>query len=61
MLGIWRGWPRGDEASLNVDLDSSTCTVWRNMASERFVCLALHCPHLRGAPNAAEMYVLLDH
>jgi hypothetical protein len=35
--------------------------LWRNMASERFVRLALHCPQVRGAPNAFEMYRLLDH
>jgi hypothetical protein len=57
MLGIWRSWPH--EASLNVGLDSSTCTVWRNMASDRFVCLALHCLQVRGTTNVADMCVLL--
>jgi hypothetical protein len=49
---------RGDQVDLNVSLDSSSCTAWRNMASERFVCLALHCLQVRATPNVAEMCVL---
>jgi hypothetical protein len=53
------GWR--DQTGLNVSLVPSTCTIWRNMASERFVCLGLHCPQVRATPNVAEMCVLLDH
>jgi hypothetical protein len=50
-----------DQTGLNVSLVPSACTIWRNMASERFVCLALHFPQVGATPNAAEMCVLLDH
>jgi hypothetical protein len=51
----------GDQVDLNVSLDSSSCNFWRNMASECFDCLGLHCLQVRATPNVAEMCVLRGH